>query len=597
MSQLLIAQGDDSRETKALFERGVEVFERIYQLHPADSVTGPADCAAVFPNYQGKAAPVERPATAPGWICGAGCWFFEGVGGEAALRRIGQRSRDAAGQWLQDIDGTFVLALRDGVTGKLVVVTDRLGSLHVYTARLGSTALICTSSLVLAALLRPAWDPVGCREFLATGTIFESRTQWAGIEKLPPAGLFEFSHGKMSARSKYWKLADHMYDHSPERGTVPKLAAALRESVATIGRNFPRPLFDLTGGLDSRSVVGTAVGAGVRFETTVNGPEDSPDVLAAAEVARYLGLRHHHNMRGFASAGEWWQAAGDALRLCDGEQDAAQYASTVAPHRRSAGAYDASVNGSNGEVCKGYWWELLFPFTRWRSHFDARKVAAGRFAYAGETAELLATPCTETLTDLFAGIIERASAGLERHPNTAKLDNVYLTLRMQRWQGRIASSTMRIWPCVSPFTFRRPMELALATPPFERLRNRMSRRMVQYLDPHLAALPLAEGYPASPLRPWNAHRFLLPAARLVIEAAGPRLGFHSHRASSGRPDLWQVDEVCELLEPARMVSRDLYQAAPLEALIAESRRKPLDQPQLVTRILTLEMLARMVKQT
>ena len=37
MSQLLIAQGEDTRETMALFDRGVEVFEKIYQLHPADS--------------------------------------------------------------------------------------------------------------------------------------------------------------------------------------------------------------------------------------------------------------------------------------------------------------------------------------------------------------------------------------------------------------------------------------------------------------------------------------------------------------------------------------------------------------------------------
>jgi asparagine synthase (glutamine-hydrolysing) len=592
MSQLLIAQGDDPRETKALFDRGVEAFERIYQLRPADSV----DYAAVFPNYQGKASPVIRTTATPGWICGVGCWFFEGVTGEAGLRKIAEGSRDNAGEWLQNIDGTFVLALRDGVTGKLVVVTDRLGTLHVYTAQLGAAVLICTSSLVLAALIRPAWDFVGCREFLATGTIFESRTQWEGIEKLPPAGLFEFFHGKPSGRRKYWKLADHMYDGAPERGDVPKLAAALRESGVEIGRNFPRPLFDLTGGLDSRCVVGAAVGVGVALETTVNGPGDSPDVLAAAEVARYLGLRHHHNMRGFASAGEWWQATGDALRLCDGEQDAVQYASTVVPHRASAGAYDASVNGSNGEVCKGYWWELLFPFTRWRSHFDARKVAAGRFVYAGEAPELLAAPYQETLTDLFAGIIERAGAGLERHLNTAKLDNVYLTLRMQRWQGRIASSTMRIWPCVSPFTFRRPMELALATPAFDRLRNRMSRRMVEYLDPRLAALPLAEGYPASSLRPWNAHRFLAPAAKLVAEAVRPRLGLHSHSANPGRPNLWQVDEVGDLLEPARMASRELYQAKTLGALIVESRKQPLDRPQLVTRILTLEMLARMVKQ-
>jgi len=302
-------------------------------------------------------------------------------------------------------------------------------------------------------------------------------------------------------------------------------------------------------------------------------------------------------MRGFASAGEWWQASKDALRLCDGEQDVTQYASTIVPHRGSAGVYDASVNGSNGEVCKGYWWELLFPFTRWRSHFDARKIAAGRFVYAGEASGLLAAPYKESLVDSFAGIIERANAGLEGYPNTAKLDNVYLTLRMQRWQGRIASSTMRIWPCVAPFTFRRPMELALSAPPFDRLRNRMSRRLVEHLDPRLAALPLAEGYPASPLRPWNAHRFLLPASRMAMEIGGGRLGLRSHRASGGgRPDLWEVEEVRGLLECSSMVSRELYDTNALKTLISEGRKKPIDRAQLMTRILTLEMLARTVNQ-
>ena len=293
-----------------------------------------------------------------------------------------------------------------------------------------------------------------------------------------------------------------------------------------MGQNFPRPLFDLTGGLDSRAVVGAAVHAGLPVVTTVNGADNNPDVLAAAEVARYLGVPHQHNMRGFASSDEWWQASRDALPLCDGEQDVTLYASTIVPHRRSAAAYDISINGSNGEVCKGYWWELLFPFTRWRTHFNPRKVAAGRFAYGGEAAGLLAAPHKQTLTDVFADMIECANAGLERYPNTAKLDNIYLTLRMQRWQGRIASSTMRIWPCVSPFTFRQPMETALSAAPFDRMRNRMSRRVIEYLDPALAALPLAEGYPASPLRPRNIHLFLPHGLRLLMEKSASRLRRH-----------------------------------------------------------------------
>ena len=81
--------------------------------------------------------------------------------------------------------------------------------------------------------------------------------------------------------------------------------------------------------------------------------------------------------------------------------------------------------------------------------------------------------------------------GLGTLPNTTQMDNVYLNMRMQRWQGRIASSTMRIWPCVSPFMWRLPMEAALSAPPSVRLHSRMSRRLIEHFDPRLASLPLA----------------------------------------------------------------------------------------------------------
>ena len=57
-----------------------------------------------------------------------------------------------------------------------------------------------------------------------------------------------------------------------------------------------------------------------------------------------------------------------------------------------------------------------------------------------------------------------------------------------------------------------------------------------------------------------------------------------------------MDEVSSLLEGSSMVSRELYEAKMLQRLIAESRTHAIERPQLITRILTLEMLARTVNQ-
>ncbi len=276
--------------------------------------------------------------------------------------------------------------------------------------------------------------------------------------------MVEFADGCRASRRKYWNVAERMYDRAPERGNVRRLAETLRDTVATIARNYPNPLLDLTGGFDSRAVLGAVLGGGLRFDTVVSGAESIPmcsyrGQSPAVSICRTITLPP-----GSPDFADWWSGVREALPLCDGELDALAYARTARAHTRAAESFDASINGSNGEVCKGYWWELLFPYTRRRDHFDAKLIAARRFATERDP-DLLDGPFSETLVDHFAGIIGRANRGLERHPNTAKLDNVYLTLRMQRWQGRIASSTSRIWPCLSPFSFRRPMEAALLGAP------------------------------------------------------------------------------------------------------------------------------------
>ena len=256
-----------------------------------------------------------------------------------------------------------------------------------------------------------------------------------------------------------------MYDRAPERGNFRRLAETLRDTVATIARNYPNPLLDLTGGFDSRAVLGAVLGCGLRFDTVVSGGESYPDVIVSKAIARRFDLPHHHTPPGSPDFTDVERGPGGAS-VVRRRTRCARLCAHGSGHTRAAESFDASINGSNGEVCKGTGGNCCFRYTRRRDHFDAKLIAARRFATERDP-DLLDGPFSEPLVDHFAGIIGRANTGLERHPNTAKLDNIYLTLRMQRWQGRIASSTSRIWPCLSPFSFRRPMEAALSAPPEE----------------------------------------------------------------------------------------------------------------------------------
>ena len=164
-------------------------------------------------------------------------------------------------------------------------------------------------------------------------------------------------------------------------------------------------------------------------------------------------------------------------------------------HRDLSQQFQISINGSFGEVARGYWWELLAPHTGAHSKLDSHKLAVRRYALSS-CSFLFQAQRRINLVEHIQGVADRTIVGLEAHPNTFQMDVAYLRMRMQRWQGRIASSTNRIWPCLSPFMSRTVLETMLQTRFAARQRSRLIRLMLAKYKPRLAAYPLEHGNPA-----------------------------------------------------------------------------------------------------
>jgi len=592
MGQFIIVYGADRGEAAALFEEAIPVME---------TVTGHARCEQ-FANGSARIAKFARESapfcgivtTQTGeWVCGAGTLFYRNSAEARALQLLlGDATPATLEQCAKRAEGIFAIAAGFS-TGSLAIVTDRLGTLHVYKANIGGCVVLSTSSLALAALNDARWDMEACREFLCTGTVFGSRSLFVGIEKLPPAVVCRFVDG-VETRIRYWSPAAASMG-TGATGSVGDLAEALGSVARDIGCGYERLAVDLTGGMDSRAILGAMMSSRLSFNCVVNGRDTDPDVLASKKIAEVFSLRHIHQRPPEDGDEGWWHRVKRAILLCDGEFNASLYANTYAAHRSLAGEHDASVNGSNGEICKGYWWELLFPFTGQKGHFDARKIASKRFAVDATMVSVLDTSFEESLTDHFAGIVRDADHGFEELPNTSRLDNIYLTLRMQRWQGRIASATSRLWPCVSPFMWSRPMEIALSTPARLRLRNRLSRQLIYHFNPTLARLPLAQGYPAVPIRARTFHLFAPMVTEFASKGVGKmenwfqRSGF---QGTSGKlmgrsfPDLEELQSAFLLNS---MLTGALYRR---ECFTTALGKAPLEYK---GRILTLELTARAVK--
>lgn len=586
----LLIQGTLTDEIRRFHGVAVHLFADLYGLNQSDVQQDSSTLLSTFSSSRGQVPCIVRTSTPDKWSCAAGTFMTRNAVGNRVLETLANDPAD-----LGSIEGAFAIAIYNAALASAQVITDRIGTLHVYKAQVGTSLLISTSSMVLAAMRRAQWDVIACREFLAMGTVFEQKTLFAGIEKLRPASIYHFRNAKEQGIQKYWDLGTVLYDKAAFRGTTEGLAESLQSAFTVISKHYPSAVLDLTGGFDSRALLAAMLAAGARFDTVVNGPADHEDVMLSKPVAESAGVQHHHQTPRTRSTADWWRSAEKAFALCDGEYDALEYSNVFDVHSDLAPRFDATINGSNGEICKGYWWELLAPYTGRKGRFDSRRVAAGRFAFAGEH-RLMAADFPLTIEDHMAEVIRRVNSGLEEYPNTAQMDNVYLTLRMQRWQGRLATATNRIWPCISPFMFSQVMSQALASPPNARVRNRMSRRSIELLNPALARLPVTGGGPALPLRISTAHRF----GGLAWEQAR-RL---SHKVFSGRPpaaftsnpirELWSLEQVRDLLNPAHMQSIDLYDRAALSRVLAESQGDSWRDGRLFGRILTLERLARAV---
>ncbi len=583
-----------TRGATRLFHNGLIAAREIRGQVPSKAVQNEWGLAAAFPRQNGSGGRIVTDLETGNWLLASGTWFHRDGYSSGAETRLLQRFVEIGAERLAgELEGFFVLILGHAHTGEIVLLNDIVGSCHCFKRSFADGIVLSGSSLLLASLEECRLDLVACQEFLFTGIIYEDRTCYQEVRKLGPARIVRFAGEGKKSEERYWRAADLNVESLRGDSAIDTLWGTMGQAARRIHELYGNPICDLTGGYDSRALVATFLGAGVRCSTVVSGAQDSADVRISSALAKKLNLPHIHYEPLRQVSFERVQAC---LALTDGEYDLVNYAQIREIHRKLAGQFEVSINGSFGEVARGYWWELLLPRIGARGPLNARKLARLRYAAHAFDPSILLAEKRLDLVEHFAGVIERTNSGLTSCPNTFQMDHAYLMMRMQRWQGRIASSTNQIWPCLSPFMFRSVLETMLETRAMLRWRSLMIRKMLARYSPTMAAYRLEHGFPAQPTTWKNFHRFF-PLAKYFGEKVAGKFGLRKRSRSNQdsadlRLQLWSEEPVKELLRPATMKLCETLDRTALAGFLERSQQKDFAFGDEWARILSLECALR-----
>lgn len=552
---LVLPKAGCGPEAGRLFGRGKDAFSSLKRFAPCAEIAGEDWIhAASFARRNGSGGVIARHRNTPVFLLATGTWFHDtGLGTGDEERLLNDYLRASGSRVAAALQGFFTVVIADGRSREALVITDIIGSCHCYIREFSSAFAISSSPLVLAALEQTSLDHVACQEFLQTGIMYEERTFFREVRKLAPASIYRFSATRFTSET-YWDAKALAGTYLQDEMAVRELWENLLVAGRRIGRTFSRPVCDLTGGYDSRALAAAFSSSDMKLSTTVSGPPESADVRVAQRLAGKVGLPILHMAENSVPK---LDELNEAFAVTDGEYDVVDYVRIQKTHQALSAQFDISLNGSFGEVARGYWWELLIPRTGHRIKLDSENLARKRYAYLDKD-PLYAPELRIALAPHFARVIERTNAGLFDSPNTFQMDHAYLYMRMQCWQGRIARSTNQLWPCLSPFMLRPILTVLLTTQPSLRKRSLMIRRMLAEFSPMFANEPLEYGYPAAPVRLNNLHSFwpLVVYYRLkVVDRLASKLRAHAHsQPAAEKPgrSLTSDPELQHILEPAKM---------------------------------------------
>lgn len=197
------------------------------------------------------------------------------------------------------ISGAFSIALWDARQQRVVVTVDRQGTCPVYWAQYRGRLVF--ASEMKAILLDPQFnrrlDPVALAEYMRFQILFGDRTFFEGISLLPEGSYLVYDlAAERASITRYWNLLD--VEQQPRISFDEAVEECARLLKTAINRHAARGNYRigayLSGGADSRTILGLMAREHFPLPTVTYGLKTSRDALYARQIAEQAGATHHY---------------------------------------------------------------------------------------------------------------------------------------------------------------------------------------------------------------------------------------------------------------------------------------------------------------
>ncbi len=429
----------------------------------------------------------------------AGTMTVDGLMGRAALARLIAMMAGGTINW-QRIGGQFTALVRSA--DRTWLFTDFFAAFQLFRSEgdaVLSTALLAT----LEALPRIRFDAQGVYEFAFNVVPIGDDTVFEELKLLGPGTLLELTEGGTRAHPLAKPLPDRTDDHPlADRLATHRdlLARTVEDHVRAFGNAIHCPL---SGGLDSRLLLGAFRASGATPHVYVYGPAASDDVQIARAIAAAEGF-----------AIEWIDKEAAPLPPdAFADQVAANFAGFDAlptfgnifdngghlaarDHRHPPGGLAAS--GGCGEVYRDFFYMADRP-----SSADAvARTFFARFLSSDTTDGFDAHAFIARIAKKLGEAVGSADGRLSR----TQVEQLYPRIRCRSLFGREISLESRLGAYFMPFLDHRIVAEALTLPMPLKRAGRFEGALLNAIDPVLASHPSTYGHSfARP--PSRAHRF------------------------------------------------------------------------------------------